>query len=155
MLNGSSLVNDGVNLSTCRNNGDVTWTYNQGVLMNALVQLSRLTGDANALATARRIGDAVTTSGYLSPGGILREPNESNTCGGDGASFKGAGIRGLGALNAATGGAYNTYLRRQADSNYANNRDSIDQYGSHWAGPFVPTSHGCQHSVLDLLNVTN
>jgi hypothetical protein len=97
----------------------------------------------------------MTTSGYLSPGGILREVNESNTCAGDGASFKGAAIRGLGVLNAATGGAYNTYLRRQADSNHANNRDSIDQYGSHWAGPFVPTNHSCQHSVLDLLNVAN
>jgi hypothetical protein len=155
MVNGSNLVNDGVNLSTCRNNGDVTWTYNQGVLMNALVQLNRLTGDANALATARRIGDAMTTSSYLSPGGILREPNESNTCSGDGASFKGAGIRGLGVLNAAAGGAYNAYLRRQADSNYANNRDSIDAYGSHWAGPYVHTNHSCQHSVLDLLNVKN
>jgi hypothetical protein len=153
MLNGSSLVNDGVNLSTCRNNGDVTWTYNQGVLMNALVELNRLTGDANALATARRIGDAMTTSTYLSPNGILREPNESNTCSGDGVSFKGAAIRGLGVLNSASGGAYTTYLRRQADSNYANNRDSLDSYGSHWAGPFVPTNHSCQHSVLDLLNV--
>ena len=108
MINSSNLVNDGVNLNTCRNNGDVTWTYNQGVLMNALVQLNRLTGDANALATARRIGDAMTTSTYLSPNGILREPNESNTCSGDGVSFKGAGIRGLGVLNAATGGVYNT-----------------------------------------------
>jgi Glycosyl hydrolase family 76 len=152
MLNGSNLVNDGVNLSTCKNNGDVTWTYNQGVLMNALVQLNKLTGDANALATARRIGDAMTTSGYLSPGGILREPNESATCSGDGASFKGAAIRGLGALNAAVGGAYNAYLQRQADSNYANNRDSLNQYGSHWAGPYVATNHSCQHSVVDLLN---
>jgi hypothetical protein len=151
MLNGSNLVNDGVNLSTCRNNGDVTWTYNQGVLMNALVQLNRLTGDANALATARRIGDAMTTSSYLSPGGILREPNEIG-CSGDGASFKGAAIRGLGALNAAVGGVYNDYLRRQADTNYANNRDSLDEYGSHWAGPFVATNHSCQHSVVDLLN---
>jgi hypothetical protein len=152
MLNGSNLVNDGLNLSTCRNNGDVTWTYNQGVLMNALVQLNRLTGDSNALATARRIGDAMTTSGYLSPGGILREPNESATCSGDGASFKGAAIRGLGALNAAVGGVYNDYLRRQADTNYTNNRDSLDEYGSHWAGPFVATNHSCQHSVVDLLN---
>jgi hypothetical protein len=152
MLNSSNLVNDGVNLSTCRNNGDVTWTYNQGVLMNALVQLNKLTGDANALAAARRIGDAMTTSTYLSPGGILREPNESGTCSGDGASFKGAAIRGLGVLNTATGGAYNTYLQRQADSNYTKNRDTLDAYGSHWAGPFVPTNHSCQHSVVDLLN---
>jgi uncharacterized protein YyaL (SSP411 family) len=152
MLNSSNLVNDGVNLATCRNNGDVTWTYNQGVLINALVQLHRLTGDANALATARRIGDAVTTSTYLSPGGILREPNESNTCSGDGVSFKGAAVRGLSVLNAATGGPYTTYLRRQADSAYAHDRDALDSYGSHWAGPFVPTNHSCQHSVLDLLN---
>ncbi|GAA4207012.1 glycoside hydrolase family 76 protein [Streptosporangium oxazolinicum] len=152
MLNGSNLVNDGINLNTCRNNGDTTWTYNQGVLINALVELNRLTGDANALATARRIGDALTTSTYLSPNGILREPNESNTCSGDGASFKGAAIRGLGALNTVTGGAYNTYLRRNADTAYAGNRDSLDSYGSHWAGPFVPTNHSCQHSALDLLN---
>jgi hypothetical protein len=152
MLNSSNLVNDGVNLSTCRNNGDVTWTYNQGVLMNALVQLNKLTGDANALATARRIGDAVVNSSYLSPGGILREPNESATCSGDGASFKGAAVRGLGVLNSATGGAYNGYLQRNADRNYASNRDSLDQYGSHWAGPYVATNHSCQHSVLDLLN---
>jgi glycosyl hydrolase family 76 len=152
MLNGENLVNDGVNLSTCRNNGDVTWTYNQGVLINALVELNRLTGDAGALATARRIGDAMTASGYLSPGGILREPNEPDACGGDGVSFKGAAIRGLGVLNAATGGAYNTYLQRNAESAYANDRDTLDAYGSHWAGPFRGTNHGCQHSALDLLN---
>jgi len=152
MLNGSSLVNDGVDLSTCRNNGDVTWTYNQGALINALVQLNRLTGDAAALATARRVGDALTRSTYLSPGGILREPNESNTCSGDGVSFKGAAVRGLGALNTATGGAYNAYLQTNANTAYAADRDSLDAYGSHWAGPFVATNHSCQHSALDLLN---
>ena len=152
MLNGQNLVNDGVNLTTCRTNGDVTWTYNQGVLINALVQLNKTTGDANALATARRIGDAMPSSGYLSPNGILRQPNEPDACAGDGASFKGAGIRGLGVLNAVTGGAYNTYLTRNANSAYDHDRDSIDQYGSHWAGPMAGTNHSCQHSGLDLLN---
>nr|BFE57796.1 glycoside hydrolase family 76 protein [Dactylosporangium thailandense] len=152
MLNGSNLVNDGISLSTCRNNGATTWTYNQGVLVNALVQLNKLTGDAAALATARRIGDALTASTYLSPGGILREPNESATCSDDGASFKGAAIRGLGALNSAAGGAYNAYLQRNADSAYANDRDTIDAYGNHWAGPRTATSQRCQHSAVDLLN---
>jgi predicted alpha-1,6-mannanase (GH76 family) len=152
MLNGANLVNDGISLSTCRNNGAVTWTYNQGVLINALVQLNRLTGDAAALGTARRIGDALVGSAYLSPGGILREPNESNTCSGDGVSFKGAAIRGLGVLNTATGGAYNAYLQRNADSAYLNDRDTIDAYGSHWAGPRTATNHSCQHSAVDLLN---
>jgi len=152
LLNSGNLVNDGVNLSTCKNNGDVTWTYNQGALIGALVELNRLTGDATALATARRIGDAMTSSGYLSPNGILREPNEPDACGGDGVSFKGAAIRGLGVLNSATGGAYNAYLQRNADSAYANDRDSLDSYGSHWAGPFRGTNHSCQHSAVDLLN---
>ena len=152
MLNGSNLVNDGVNLSTCRNNGDVTWTYNQGVLINALVQLNALNGDANALAAARRIGDAMTSSTYLSPNGILREPNETDSCTGDGTAFKGAAIRGLGVLNTAVGGAYNTYLTRNADSAYGKDRNALDMYGDHWAGPFVETSHSCQMSALDLLN---
>lgn len=152
MVNGSNLVNDGVNLSTCKNNGDVTWTYNQGVLIDGLVQLNKLTGDANALAVARRIGDAMTTSTYLSPGGILREPNEPDTCSGDGASFKGAAIRGLGVLNTAVGGAYNSYLTNNANSAYTKDRDTIDSYGFHWAGPFAGTNHSCQHSAVDLLN---
>jgi len=152
MLNASNLVNDGINLSTCKNNGDVTWTYNQGVLINALVQLNGLTGDAGALTTARKIGDALTTSSYLSPSGILREPNEPDTCAGDGASFKGAAIRGLGILNSATGGAYTAYLQRNADSAYGKDRDSLDFYGFHWAGPYAGTNHSCQHSAVDLLN---
>ena len=82
----------------------------------------------------------------------VREPNESSSCSGDGASFKGAAIRGLGVLNTATGGAYNTYLSRNADSAYAHDRNTLDEYGSHWAGPFVATNHGCQHSAVDLLN---
>jgi predicted alpha-1,6-mannanase (GH76 family) len=152
MINSSNLVNDGVNLSTCRNNGDVTWTYNQGVLINALVQLNRVTGDANALTVARRIGDAATTSTYLHAGGILREPNEPDQCSGDGVSFKGAFIRGLGVLNAAIGRPYDAYLRRQADSAYSRDRTGFDAYGSHWAGPYVSTNHSCQHSALDLMN---
>ena len=152
MINSSNLVNDGISMSTCRNNGDVTWTYNQGVLINALVQLNRLTGDAGMITVARRIADAATTSTYLNSNGILREPNEPDQCGGDGVSFKGAFVRGLGVLNAAVGRPYDGYLRRQAESAYANNRNSFDAYGSHWAGPYLSTDHSCQHSVLDLLN---
>ncbi|MEV8504229.1 glycoside hydrolase family 76 protein [Actinoplanes sp. NPDC051475] len=152
MINSSNLVNDGINLSTCRNNGDVTWTYNQGVLINALVQLNKLTGDADALAVARRVGDAATSSTYLNVSGILHEPNEPDQCSGDGVSFKGAFVRGLGVLNAVAGRPYDAYLRRQADSAYGKDRNTFDAYGSHWAGPYLGTNHSCQHSVLDLMN---
>jgi predicted alpha-1,6-mannanase (GH76 family) len=152
MINSSNLVNDGIRLSDCRNNGDVTWSYNQGLLVNGLVELNRLTGDVNALVVARRVADAATTSSSLNSGGITREPCEVGDCGEDGPSFKGPFVRGLGALNAVTGSAYSAYLRRQADSAYAKNRNTIDQYGLHWAGPLDRTDAGRQHSALDLMN---
>ncbi|MDR7320077.1 MULTISPECIES: glycoside hydrolase family 76 protein [Catenuloplanes] len=151
MINGDNLVIDGISLQTCRGvSGPLT--YNQGVLINALTGLYRLTGNAEQLATARRLADAVTVSGRLTQNGILREPGEQDNCAGDQPSWKGAFARGLGVLNRATGGAYTPWLRRNADTIYAGNRNTFDAYGSHWSGPYIDTNHGCQHSALDLLN---
>ncbi|WP_249998623.1 glycoside hydrolase family 76 protein [Actinoplanes sp. M2I2] len=151
MISASGLVIDRIDLNTCRG-ASGPLTYNSGVLINALVQLNRVTGDTGALTTARRIGDASSTHSALNSGGILREPGEGESCQGDQPSWKGAYARGLGVLNSVAGGAYGTYLRRQADSAYAANRNSLDEYGIHWAGPFVGSAHACQHAALDLLN---
>nr|WP_255644939.1 glycoside hydrolase family 76 protein [Actinoplanes polyasparticus] len=151
MLTTGNIVIDRISLETCRGTSGPL-TYNSGVLMNALVQLNRATGDAAALATARRIGDASTTHSALNNGGILREPGEGESCQGDQPSWKGEYARGLGVLNDALGGVYDGYLQRQATSAFTHNRNSLDEYGIHWAGPFVPSAHACQHSALDLLN---
>ncbi|MDA3646793.1 glycoside hydrolase family 76 protein [Saccharopolyspora indica] len=151
MINADNLVNDG--LDGCQNNGQPTWTYNQGILLGGLAELHRATGDEGLLEAARELADASTTAESLHKDGVLTEPCEPNNCDPDGPSFKGAYVRGLGALNdALPDHPYSDYLKRQADSAYAN-RSPLDMYGVQWNAPADRISTGRQHSALDLFNM--
>jgi len=150
MINNENLINDGLT-ADCKNNGQVTWTYNQGVIIGGLVELHKATGDQYYLDEARKIADAVVASTYLNnANGILIEPCEHADCGGDAPSFKGSFIRNFGELDRyLPGRPYLNYLKKQTDSMYANGRNSLDQYSVHWAGPFDKADAASQHSALE------
>lgn len=154
MINAQGLVNDGLDLSTCKNNGQTTWTYNQGVLLGGLVELHRATKNRALLDRARALADASTSRAELHPNGILREPCESSSdaCGPDGPSFKGIYVRNLAELDRALDDhPYRSYLERQASSLVAKAKGPLDHYGVHWAGPFDKADGARQQSALDLL----
>lgn len=150
MINDELLVNDGLD-DSCTNNGDVAWTYNQGVVLGALVALHEATGDASYLDRARELADVSTTSPALHVDGVLTEVCEQDGCGIDGPSFKGIYVRNLGELDRALPDhPYRDYLIEQATTVQENNRIDGDRYGLHWAGPVDFANSATQASVVDL-----
>ena len=151
LINSQNLVNDGLNLSTCKNNGNPTYTYNQGAILAGLAQLSQATGNTSLLTTADAIATAATTK--LESNGILVDPCEgTNSCATDGYSFKGIFVRDLGEFARTTGNdAYNTFLADQASSIVANDTDGDGQSGLYWAGPYTDLGFPNQQSALDAL----
>lgn len=153
MINVDNLINDGLTTEGCRNNGQTTWTYNQGVILGGLLELYKATANWNFIEEAVKIADAVLASNYLNDAnGVLREPCEANSdCGGDGPSFKGIFMRNLGELDKELNGRYLTYIVRQGDAVYMNTRNSLDQYGLRWGGPFDFTTAATQHSAFEAI----
>lgn len=172
MINNNNLVNDGLTINadgTCVNNGENTWSYNQGVILGGLVELYKATGNSSLLTEAVNIAKAAILA--LSIDGILHETCE-NDCGADGTQFK--GMRAClpvlrNATDLATGIFMRNlhYLQREVDrtdfrmfilnnanSIWANDRNASNNLGLNWAGP--PSVGGganasTQSSALDAL----
>ncbi len=153
MINNSDLINDGLD-SNCANDGDVTWTYNQGVLLAGLAQLFRATGHRSLLRTGERIAQAAI--GQLTVGGVLAEPCEHSSCASrldtNTRSFKGIFVRDLKVLAVIAGTTqFNAFFTAQARSIDAHDTSSGDELGMFWAGPVADTSSASQASALDAL----
>ncbi|MBS2549278.1 hypothetical protein KGQ19_20655 [Catenulispora sp. NL8] len=144
MINSSHLINDGLT-STCQNNGQTVWSYNQGVVLAGLAELSRADNDSSLLTTGETLANASTA--HLTQNGVVVEPCEPS-CGNDGPSFKGIYVRGLRTLaTAANTTAYDGFLQTQADSIIAHDTNSAGQLGLSWAGPFRSATSGTQASA--------
>jgi predicted alpha-1,6-mannanase (GH76 family) len=151
MINSSDLVNDGLT-DTCANNNRTTWTYNQGVVLGGLAELSRLTKASDYADQAQRIATAATQS-LVDSDGILHESCESH-CSGDAIQFKGIFVRNLGLLQQLhTAGDYRQFILANADSIIAKDIDSTGHFGQSWSGPPSPATAGTHSSALDAIVV--
>jgi predicted alpha-1,6-mannanase (GH76 family) len=156
MINAQNLINDGLTTS-CQNNGQPTWTYNQGVILGGLAELSQQNPDPSLPQAAQNI--ALATIDPMGPltdaNGILHEPCEpSSTCNGDRIQFKGIFVRNLMALNDAfPDDRYVQFVRANADSIWSQDQGPDYEFGLVWSGPFNldPNAAASQTSALDCI----
>lgn len=150
LINRDLNINDGLDLRTCQNNNGTVWTYNQGVVLGALVELNIAQADSSYLKIATSIARAALKK-LSGEDGILHEPCEPN-CGGDGNQFKGIFMRNLQLLQEASPQPdFKAFILKNADSIWANDRSQDNQLGLVWSGPFKSATASTQSSALDAL----
>jgi len=153
MINQDHLINDGLNESNpshCTNNGGNTWTYNQGVILGALVELDKAAPDSSLRKTANEI--ALSAIQRLTDAqGVLRESSDAHT-GGDVPQFKGIFSRNLMLLNNAfPDPRYRAFAITNARSIWERDRDDANHFGFFWSGPFDMPDASRQSSAVDAL----
>jgi len=145
MINSEHLINDGLN--GCANNGQTTWTYNQGVILGGLPNLYKVTGNTAYLTEAQLIANAAIST-LVNGSGVLIEPCEPN-CGGDGPQFKGIFVRYLAYLYDVTRTpAYYNFLSNNAHAVWFNDRNVYNQLGLMWDGPWDSDDAARQSSAM-------
>ena len=153
LIGPSGLVNDGLT-AACANNGQTTWTYNQGVILGGLAVLHDITGDGAYLAQAEAIAAAALRDLTVPPG-ILAEPGQQPRRGRDHdfAQFKGIFVRNLYELYLRSPRAeYRDFILANATSLWRNARNQRNQIGVAWTGPFDRADMARQGSAIDALN---
>ncbi|WP_231868490.1 glycoside hydrolase family 76 protein [Gluconobacter japonicus] len=97
LITADNLVNDGLN-HQCLNNGGAPYSYNQGVILDGLLEISSLTNDGAPRQAASRIAlSAIKT--FTSFSGSFQEPG--GTMNTDARIFRGVFVRALGHVAAS------------------------------------------------------
>lgn len=157
MINPQNLINDGLGshhggttAAACANNGATTWTYNQGVVLGSLAELSKLSTDPSLPQAAQKVATAAITH-LVDRDGLLHDPCEPN-CGADGTQFKGIFVRNLVSLyHAFPQQDWQTFIDKNANAIWDHDRNDADQFGTVWSGPFNGSNASSQSSALDAM----
>lgn len=144
LINGI-IQGDSLTGNTCNNN-HAFLTYIEGVAISALVWLNDATGQASYLTTAETIANNTMSGkfGMVDNGIVTEYCDASLSCDPDEAQFKGVLMRGLKMLAftnpKACGGNIPSFVKKNANSIWANSRGSDNLLGEAWAGPFSQAS---------------
>lgn len=152
MIGEDGLVNDGLD-AACRNNQQPRFTYNQGVLLGGLSDLTRITGDAQYRAAAVRTALAAAR-GLSTPQGILREPVDQ--VGSDGLMFKGIFAYHLGRLledmpDGPERSELAAWVRLNADAVWQASASGTRAIASDWSGSALVSGAATQASGIAML----
>jgi predicted alpha-1,6-mannanase (GH76 family) len=131
LINSQSLINDG--LSGCTNNRAQTWSYNQGVILGALVEMYKATGNSSYIDEAHTLA-AASIKALTDSNGVLQEmPCGGLVC----AQFKGIYVRNLGYLHGASPKQiYADTIINSANSIWSTARNTANNHlGYSWTGP--------------------
>jgi len=160
MIQESGLIIDGLNKRTDPNPGGTTinrktWTYNQGVILGGLVDLSSTLSQSddeevmfNPLNLACKIADAATSmlvfdDGILRERGCNEQPDGTNSCNSNNAQFKGIFMRYLDKLNQALPNRpYQNFIQANAKAVWENKNKTDTQFGQVWNAPFANQNLG-------------
>jgi predicted alpha-1,6-mannanase (GH76 family) len=147
MQNEQYLINDG--LRNCQNNGGITWTYNQGVILGALAEMFLCTaeratsaqGEIQYLIDASNIASAVLAT-LVDANGILLEPLPPGSKDENPPQFKGIFMQNLASFYHVAANItglpfacepYRQFIMRNADALWQHARTPHHTFGFHWS----------------------
>jgi predicted alpha-1,6-mannanase (GH76 family) len=152
MIGPDGLVNDGLD-AQCRNNGAPRWTYNQGVLLGGLDDLTAITGDPQYRSVAVKTALAATRT-LVTTGGLLTEPSDS--LGADGPMFKGVFAFQLGHLlevlpDGPDRAELRQWARRNGEAVWQLSAEGTGPIDGLWSGGSGQIGAAAQASAIDIL----
>lgn len=121
-------------------------------MLGGLVELNKAAPNATLLESANKIAQAAIET-LTDANMILHDSCEPNSCAPDATQFKGIFIRNLHMLQQVSPNhIYKKVIDSCAQSIWENDRNSQNQFGVDWAGPFQdPADMSTHSSAMDAL----
>ena len=159
MIDARHLVGNDVRpLKGCAVDMEPLYTYTNGVILGALIDLWKVTGDPNLRVRAEQMAEA-SIVWFSNDDGVIQEHcelAEPPSCDKDQQMFKGIYVHYAGYLysfysNGVLDDKLRTFILKNADSIWKNAR-LVDQFGVRWTGPYESATLPTQISALLALN---